>query len=142
MCALLKDAIKPNLVQKMCIRDRILTDLGIDKVIHGGQTMNPSTEDILEAANSVNAETVFIFPNNKNIIMAASQAAGLCENRAMVIPSRSVPDCIAAMLKFSESKNAEDNGKSMQSAVGSIKTAQVTYAVRDTETDGYQIRCV
>lgn len=120
--------------------EKILIDLGVDKVIKGGQTMNPSTEDILEAANSVNAEVVFIFPNNKNIIMAASQAAGLCENRAMVIPSRSVPDCVAAMLKFNESKNPEENDKLMQKAVGKIKTAQVTYAVRDTVADGKEIK--
>lgn len=119
--------------------EKILTDLGVDRVIRGGQTMNPSTEDILEAANSVNAETVFIFPNNKNIIMAAAQAAELCENRAMVIPSKSVPECIAAMLKFNESGSTEENDKSMQSAAGSIKTAQVTYAVRDTEADGCEI---
>lgn len=120
--------------------EKILLDLGVDKVIKGGQTMNPSTEDILDAANSVNAETVFIFPNNKNIIMAATQAAGLCENRAMVIPSRSVPDCVAAMLKFSEKKNPEENDKLMQKAVGKIKTAQVTYAVRDTVADGKEIK--
>ena len=120
--------------------EKILLDLGVDKVIKGGQTMNPSTEDILHAANSVNAETVFIFPNNKNIIMAATQAAGLCENRAMVIPSRSVPDCVAAMLKFSEKKNPEENDKLMQKAVGKIKTAQVTYAVRDTVADGKEIK--
>ncbi len=120
--------------------EKILLDLGVDKVIKGGQTMNPSTEDILDAANSVNAETIFIFPNNKNIIMAATQAAGLCENRAMVIPSRSVPDCVAAMLKFSEKKNPEENDKLMQKAVGKIKTAQVTYAVRDTVADGKEIK--
>lgn len=119
--------------------EKILLDLGVDKIIKGGQTMNPSTEDILDAASSVNAETVFIFPNNKNIIMAATQAAGMCENRAMVIPSRSVPDCVAAMLKFNEAKNPEENDTLMQKAVGKIKTGQVTYAVRDTVSDDKQI---
>lgn len=120
--------------------EKLLADLGIDKIIHGGQTMNPSTEDILEAANSVNAETVFIFPNNKNIIMAATQAAGMCENKAVVIPSRSVPACVAAMLKFNDAKSADENDNIMQKAAGNIKTAQVTYAVRDTVTDDKTIR--
>ena len=119
--------------------EKILTDLGANRVIRGGQTMNPSTEDILEAANAVNADTVFIFPNNKNIIMAAEQAAELCKNRAVVIPSKSVPECVAAMLKFSESRNAEENSELMENAMSSIRTAQVTYAVRDTEADGREI---
>lgn len=114
---------------------KILSDLGVDAVIEGGQTMNPSTEDILKAANSVNAENVFIFPNNKNIVMAATQAAGLCENKAVVLATKSVPECIAAMLKFNEGKSAEDNDKSMNKAISAIKTAQVTYAVRDTESE-------
>ncbi len=119
--------------------EKLLKDLGVDVVIKGGQTMNPSTEDILSAANSVNAETVFIFPNNKNIIMAASQAAGICDNTAVVIPSKSVPACIAALMKFNEAKSADDNDKGMQKALGEIKTAQVTYAVRDTVADGKEI---
>ena len=101
--------------------------------------MNPSTEDILKAANSVNAENVFIFPNNKNIVMAATQAAGLCENKAVVLATKSVPECIAAMLKFNEGKSAEDNDKSMNKAISAIKTAQVTYAVRDTESESGEI---
>ncbi len=119
--------------------EKILKDLGVDVVIKGGQTMNPSTEDILSAANSVNAETVFIFPNNKNIIMAASQAADICDNTAIVIPTRSVPACVAALLKFNEARSAEDNDKAMQKAIGEIKTAQVTYAVRDTVADSKEI---
>ena len=119
--------------------EKLLKDLGVDVVIKGGQTMNPSTEDILKAANSVNAETVFIFPNNKNIIMAASQAAGICDNTAVVIPSKSVPACVAALLKFNESKTADENDNVMQKALSSIKTAQVTYAVRDTVADGKTI---
>lgn len=118
----------------------ILKELGADVIIKGGQTMNPSTEDILEAANSVNAETVFIFPNNKNIIMAASQAAEICENNAVVIPTRSIPACISALLKFAEAKSAEENERLMQKAAEKIKTAQVTYAVRDTVADGKTIK--
>lgn len=119
--------------------ENIFKELGVDVIIKGGQTMNPSTEDILKAANSVNAETVFIFPNNKNIIMAATQAAEICDNKAVVIPSRSVPACVAALLKYNESKSAEDNERLMQKASDSIKTAQVTYAVRDTVADGKEI---
>ncbi|MEE0945136.1 MAG: DAK2 domain-containing protein [Clostridia bacterium] len=119
--------------------EALLKDLGVDVVIKGGQTMNPSTEDILEAANSVNAETVFIFPNNKNIIMAATQAAGICENKAVVIPSKSVPACVAAMLRFDENMSVEDNSEDMEDAATTIKTAQVTYAVRDTVADGKTI---
>lgn len=119
--------------------EALLKDLGVDVVIKGGQTMNPSTEDILEAANSVNAETVFIFPNNKNIIMAATQAAGICENKAVVIPSKSVPACVAAMLRFDETASVEENSEEMEDAATTIKTAQVTYAVRDTVADGKEI---
>lgn len=119
--------------------EAIFKDLGVDVIIKGGQTMNPSTEDILKAANSVNAETVFIFPNNKNIIMAASQAAEICDNNAVVIPSKSIPACVASLLKFNEQKSAEDNERLMQKASESIKTAQVTYAIRDTVADGKEI---
>lgn len=119
--------------------EALLKDLGVDAVIKGGQTMNPSTEDILQAANSVNAETVFIFPNNKNIIMAATQAAGICENKAVVIPSKSVPACVSAMLRFDETASAEENNEEMEDAATTIKTAQVTYAVRDTVADGKTI---
>lgn len=119
--------------------EELLKDLGVNIVIKGGQTMNPSTEDILEAANSVNAETVFIFPNNKNIIMAANQAAEICENKAVVIPSRSVPACVSAMLGFNEALSAEENSEQMEEAAACVKTAQVTYAVRDTVADGKTI---
>lgn len=119
--------------------EAILKDLGVDVIIKGGQTMNPSTEDILKAANSVNAETVFIFPNNKNIIMAATQAAEICDNSAVVIPSKSIPACVAALLKFNDQETSEDNERAMQKAAEAIKTAQVTYAVRDTVADGKTI---
>lgn len=119
--------------------ENILKDLGVDVVIKGGQTMNPSTEDILSAANQVNAETVFIFPNNKNIIMAATQAAEICDNNAIVIPTRSVPASISAMLNFSEDADAEENKEAFEEALGMVKTASVTYAVRDTVADGKEI---
>ena len=119
----------------------ILSDLGIDRVIEGGQTMNPSTEDILKAVKRVKAKTVYVFPNNKNIIMAAKQAAELLEDKeVIVIESRSVPQCISAMMSFNPQKSAEENTKKMRSAISSVTSAQLTYAVRDTEIDGKKIR--
>ncbi len=119
--------------------ENILTELGVDKVIRGGQTMNPSTEDIIEAVNRVNAKTVFVFPNNKNIIMAANQAAQICEKEIVVVPSKSVPASVAAMLKFDSEKSSEENSAKMKKAAESIKTAQITYAVRDTQSNGKTI---
>ena len=119
----------------------ILKDMGIDKIIEGGQTMNPSTDDILKAVKRIKAKTVFVFPNNKNIIMAAQQAAELTEDKkVIVIPSKTIPQCIAAMLSFNEKKSAEDNEKSMTKAIGKIKSGQLTYAVRDTEIDDTKIK--
>ncbi len=119
--------------------ENILTELGVDKVIRGGQTMNPSTEDIIEAVNRVNAKTVFVFPNNKNIIMAANQAAQICEKEILVVPTKSVPASVAAMLKFDSEKSSEENSAKMKKAAESIKTAQITYAVRDTQSNGKTI---
>ncbi len=119
--------------------ESILKDLGVDEIIKGGQTMNPSTEDILSAANKVNAETVFIFPNNKNIIMAATQAAEICDNEAIVIPTRSVPACISALIEFSPDSDKDENKENFEEVSANIKTAQVTYAVRDTVSDGKEI---
>ena len=119
--------------------ENILTELGVDKVIRGGQTMNPSTEDIIEAVNRVNAKTVFVFPNNKNIIMAANQAAQICEKEIVVVPTKSVPASVAAMLKFDSEKSSEENSAKMKKAAESIKTAQITYAVRDTQSNGKTI---
>ena len=119
----------------------ILKDMGIDKIIEGGQTMNPSTDDILKAVKRIKAKTVFVFPNNKNIIMAAQQASELTEDKkVIVIPSKTIPQCIAAMLSFNEKKSAEDNEKSMTKAIGKIKSGQLTYAVRDTEIDDTKIK--
>ena len=119
--------------------EAILKDLGVDRVILGGQTMNPSTDDILNAVNSVNAETVFIFPNNKNIIMAATQSAELCDKKAFVIATRSIPECISALIEFDENGEAQELADAMGEAAKRIKTAQVTFAVRDTTADGKEI---
>lgn len=118
----------------------ILKDLGVDVVIEGGQTMNPSTEDILKAIKRVKAKTVYVFPNNKNIIMAAQQAEALTEDKkVIVIPTVNAPQCITAMIDFNMTKSAEDNEKAMNKAIGKVQAAQITYAVRDTEVDDLEI---
>ena len=118
----------------------IFKDLGVDYVIEGGQTMNPSTDDILAASEKINAETIFVFPNNKNIILAANQAQEISEKNIIVIPTRSIPECIAAMLSFNSEKDSEANEKAMNKAVSKVKTGQVTYAVRDTEIEDKKIQ--
>ncbi len=117
----------------------IFRDLGVDIVIEGGQTMNPSTDDILGAIDKINADTIFVFPNNKNIILAANQAMEISKKNVRVIPTRAIPECIAAMLKFSEGKDADTNEALMNKAISKVKTGQITYAVRDTEIDDKKI---
>jgi len=111
--------------------ESLLRDIGVDRIILGGQTMNPSTEDILEAVNQINAETVFIFPNNKNIIMAAEQVCDLTDKKIVVIPTRSIPEGISAMLVFDPDSSAEDNAEAMKEAASMVKTGNVTYSVRE-----------
>jgi hypothetical protein len=118
----------------------IFKGLGVDEVIEGGQTMNPSTEDILNAAEAINADTVFVLPNNKNIILAAEQAAGIIEDKKMiVIPSKTVPQGITAMINFEEARTADENTDAMTEAMKTVSTGQLTYAVRDTTIDGKAI---
>lgn len=118
----------------------ILKDLGVDKTIEGGQTMNPSTDDILKAVKKIKAKTVYVFPNNKNIIMAAQQVIDIVEDKkVIVIPTVNLPQCITAMIEFNSVKSAEDNEKAMLKALGRVETAQITYAVRDTEIDNLEI---
>ena len=119
----------------------IFRELGVDYLIEGGQTMNPSTEDMLNAIDQVNAKTVFILPNNKNIILAANQAQSLVEDKKIVvIPSKTVPQGISAIIAFDPSQTIEDNTTGMTEAMHAVKTGQVTYAVRDTSIDGKTIR--
>lgn len=121
--------------------NKLLKDLGIDKTIEGGQTMNPSTDDILKAVSRVKAKTVFVFPNNKNIIMAAEQAAELSEDKkVIVIPSKNMPQCVSAMMAFNEKKSAEDNKKAFVKAMSRTTVGQITFAVRDTEIEGVHIK--
>lgn len=121
--------------------DEIFTDLGVDHIIEGGQTMNPSTEDVLSAIEQVNAETVFVFPNNKNIILAANQAADIEENKnVIVIPTKTIPQGISALISFEDSLSPEENKEAMESGMEAVKSGQVTYAVRDTSIDGKEIK--
>ena len=121
--------------------NEIFRGLGVDYIIEGGQTMNPSTEDMLNAIDNVNAETVFILPNNSNIIMAANQAASIVEDKEIiVIPTKTVPQGITAVINYLPDVSAEENQEAMVEAISTVKTGQVTYAVRDTEIDGFQIK--
>lgn len=118
----------------------IFTEIGVNKVIYGGQTMNPSTDDILNAANEVNAKDIFVFPNNKNIILAAQQAGRLCKDKTVhVIASATIPQGIAAMISFDGSKTPEENEEIMNEAMSEVKSGEITYAVRDTQIDGKEI---
>ncbi|MGN0293660.1 MAG: DAK2 domain-containing protein [Lachnospiraceae bacterium] len=120
--------------------DEIFRGLHVDCLISGGQTMNPSTEDMLEAIDQVNADKIFILPNNKNIILAAEQAGKLtADKKIVVIPSRSVPQGIAALISFMAECTLEENQEAMLEAMGNVKTGQVTYAVRNTSIDGKTI---
>ena len=120
---------------------QIFRDMGVDHIIEGGQTMNPSTEDILTAAKAVPAETVFVLPNNKNIILAAEQAAKLeKEKKLIVIPSKTIPQGISAMIGFNGDHTPEDNAEGMRETMSYVKSGQVTYAVRDTVIDGKEIK--
>lgn len=122
------------------LRD-IFQDLGVDYVIEGGQTMNPSTEDILEAIGRVNADTIFILPNNGNIILAANQAKDLTEDKEiLVIPSKNIPQGIAALVSYVSGQPADENAETMTEEMEQIKSGQVTYAVRDTNMDGKEIK--
>ena len=121
------------------IRD-IFTGLGVDYVISGGQTMNPSTDDVLKAVESVNADVVFVLPNNKNIIMAANQAASLTtDKKVIVVPTTTVPQGITAVINYMPDLDAEANKANMLEEIGSVHSAEVTYAVRDTEIDNIKI---
>ena len=118
----------------------IFRELGVDYLIEGGQTMNPSTEDMLNAIAKVNAETIYIFPNNKNIILAANQARDLTKDKKIiVVPTKTVPQGITAMISFVPEKSAEENAQEMEEAVAKVQTGQITYAVRDTRLDDKEI---
>ncbi|MBQ2853877.1 MAG: DAK2 domain-containing protein [Oscillospiraceae bacterium] len=117
----------------------VFLNLGVDQIISGGQTMNPSTQDILEAVNKVPAETVFVLPNNKNIIMAAEQVDALTPKNVIVIPSKTVPQGVTAMLGFNPEGSIEENTEALTEALGTVDTMQITYAARNSDFDGYDI---
>ena len=121
--------------------NEVFRGLGVDYLIEGGQTMNPSTEDMLNAIEHVNAKTVFILPNNKNIIMAANQAVDLVEDKQIiVIPTKTIPQGITALVNYIPDHSAEENKEQMMAEIENVKTGQVTYAVRDTKIDGKTIK--
>ena len=121
--------------------NEVFKGLGVDYIIEGGQTMNPSTEDMLNAIEKVNAKNVFILPNNKNIIMAANQAVSLVEDKQIiVIPTKTIPQGITALVNYIPDHSVEENKEQMMAEIENVKTGQVTYAVRDTEIDGKTIK--
>ena len=133
---------KPLGVVAVCAGDGladVFGNLGVDGIISGGQTMNPSTENILEAVNKVPAETVFVLPNNKNIIMAAQQVDQLTPKNVVVISSKTVPQGITAMLNFNPEGSVQENEEAMTEALGTVDTMQITYAARNSDFDGYDI---
>ena len=133
---------KPLGVVSVCAGDGltdVFMNLGVDAIISGGQTMNPSTQDILEAVNKVPAETVFVLPNNKNIIMAAEQVDALTPKNVVVIPSKTVPQGVTAMLGFNPEGTIEENTEALTEALGTVDTMQITYAARNSDFDGYDI---
>lgn len=118
----------------------IFRGIGVDYVIEGGQTMNPSTEDIIDACDQVNAETIFVLPNNKNIILAANQAKDIIEDKTIiVVPTKTIPQGITAMISFSPDMNPEENLEAMKDASQCVRTGEITYAVRNTTIDGHVI---
>ena len=133
---------KPFGVVSVCAGDGladVFVNLGVDGIISGGQTMNPSTQDILTAVNKVPAETVFVLPNNKNIIMAAEQVDALTEKNVVVIPSKTVPQGITAMLSFNPEGSLEENTEALTEALATVDTMQITYAARNSDFDGFDI---
>ncbi len=133
---------KPLGVVSVCAGDGladVFTNLGVDGIISGGQTMNPSTQDILTAVNRVPAETVFVLPNNKNIIMAAQQVDPLTPKHVVVIPSKTVPQGVTAMLNFAPDLSEAENTQAMNDSLSTVETIQITYAARDSDFGGYRI---
>ena len=129
-------------VVSVCAGDGIadvFTNLGVDGIVSGGQTMNPSTQDILEVVNTIPAETVYVLPNNKNIIMAAQQVNALTPKNVVVIPSKTVPQGVTAMLNFNPDGTGDENVEAMTESLATVDTMQITYAARNSDFDGYQI---
>ncbi len=120
--------------------DKVFVELNVDQLVHGGQTMNPSTEDILKAIELTEGKNVFVLPNNKNIILAAEQTKELSERNIIVLPTKSIPEGIGALIAFDEESSLEDNINNMKENISYILTGQVTYAVRDSEFNNSDIK--
>lgn len=118
----------------------ILQDLGVDYVIEGGQTMNPSTSDFVEAIRKINARQFILFPNNGNIIMAAEQASAICGDYVHVVPTKTLPQCVTAVVSYDDGLSVKDNIETMKQVISTVKTVSVTHSVRDTEMDGHSIK--
>ena len=118
----------------------LFKDLGVDVIVRGGQTMNPSTDDILSAVQSVGAQTVFVLPNNKNIIMAAEQSVSLADRQVIVLQTKTIPQGLSAMLAFDAEQDADQNFLAMSRAAGRVATGQITFAARDSDFDGHKIK--
>jgi len=118
----------------------IFQDLGVDVIIEGGQTMNPSTQDILDSINKINADNIFVLPNNKNILMAALQAVELSDKNVIVIPSKTIPQGITAVTMFNAEASVEENENKLKESIKNVATASVTYAIKDTEAEGHIIK--
>ena len=119
---------------------QLFLDLGVDQVVSGGQTMNPSTDDILSAVQSIGAQTVFVLPNNKNIIMAAEQSVSLADRQVIVLQTKTIPQGLSAMLAFDAEQDADQNFLAMSRADGRVATGQITFAARDSDFDGHKIK--
>ena len=119
---------------------QLFLDLGVDQVVSGGQTMNPSTDDVLSAVQSVGAQTVFVLPNNKNIIMAAEQSVSLADRQVIVLQTKTIPQGLSAMLAFDAEQDADQNFLAMSRAAGRVATGQITFAARDSDFDGHKIK--
>lgn len=119
---------------------QLFLDLGVDQVVSGGQTMNPSTDDILSAVQSIGAQTVFVLPNNKNIIMAAEQSVSLADRQVIVLQTKTIPQGLSAMLAFDAEQDADQNFLAMSRAAGRVATGQITFAARDSDFDGHKIK--
>ena len=136
------EPVKPIGVVSVCVGDgigEVFKNLGVDGLVSGGQTMNPSTQDILEVVNKVPAETVYVLPNNKNIIMAAQQVDELTPKNVVVIPTKTIPQGVTAMLNFNPEGTNEENVATMTDVLGMVDTMQITYAARNSDFDGYDI---
>ena len=119
--------------------DEIFKSMGVDEIITGGQTMNPSTEDILNAVEKINADDIFVFPNNSNIILVSEQAAKISTKRLHVIKTKQIPQAFSSLFNFDESLSVEENIELMTEAISNVKVGQITYALRDTEIEGVRI---